>query len=493
MAALLGGRSWYAAPGIATELMTTKLYPSLALAALLALAGGCGDKSAPAPSKPLPIVPPMVAPPTTPAAVAPSGDIHDAVMKRDLDKIKSLLKANPKLVNEPNEAGDPPLYIAIYRSDRALVDLILTNKADVNPPPNKRGETPLSIAVELGYKVIAQMLRKAGAKETDASFGAAIRHAASRRDKDELPKLLAAHRQLVDARDGLGNTALYLAAFTDSADVVPVLLAAKADPNATNRAGGTPYSIALERDRVVIAELLRKAGGKENRITDGLPIRQAARKGDVEKVRELVQARPELVAVRDDLDRSPLHEAALIGSTSVVEFLLERKAEVDARDFSRSTPLLLAAGAGQKGVVELLLAHQADVNARSKQDTTALIAAALRGHTNVLQLLLDQRADLALADNLGFTALHWAAMNGHTAAAKLLLARQAPFDGPDRRGNTPLHIAASRGRKDICVALLEAKAELNGRNKEGFTPLKLALRSEQKEVAELLRERGGKE
>ena len=427
------------------------------------------------------------------ALAARAGEIHEAVKTRDLDKIKSLLQASPKLVNQANETGDVPLYIAIFRGDRVLVDLLLTNKAEVDLPANSRGETLLSVAVELGHKSIANSLRKAGAREDDASRGAAIRHAASRGLREELAVLLAANSRLVNAPDGMGNTALYLAAYTNNKEIVSALLTAKADPNAANKAGGTPYSIARERDDAVVVELLRKAGGRENRITDGLPIRQAARKGDVEKARELLKARPELATIRDDLDKTALHEAALMGSTSVAALLLENKADVDARDFSRTTPLIAAAGTGQAGAVDLLIAHKADVNARTKQNTTALISAAAHGHQAVVQSLLDHGADVLLTDNLGMTALHWAAANGQSGAAVLLVARKSPVNLADNRGNTPLGHAASRGRKEVVVALLEQKADVNVRNKEGFTPVTLAMRGQQMEIAALLRQHGGKE
>ena len=449
------------------------------------------------------------------AAVTHAGPIHEAVMDRDLDQIRVLLQLDPKLVNQPNAAGDPPLYIAIYRGDRAVVGLLLTNRAAVNLPPNVRGETPLSIAVELGHKSVAAMLRKAGAQETPASRGAAIRYQATRRTPEELPALLTAHPQLVDARDGRGNTALYLAAFLGNAEAVTMLLVAKADPNATNNAGGTPYSIALERSRTELATLLRQAGGRENKITESLPFRQAARSGAAEQVRALLQQRPEFINVRDDLERTALHEAALAGHTNVAALLLnqpaldqleagrisayvtallsEPKAAVDARDFSRSTPLIQAAGADRRAMVALLLAHGAEVNAFTRQETTALLTASARGHLAVVQLLLARGADLTLADNLGYTALHWAAANGHREIAELLLARKASLRVIDNRGNTPIHIASSRGRREVVAALIAAQAEVNRPNKDGFTPLKLAMRSNHKEVIELLQQHGGKE
>jgi hypothetical protein len=94
------------------------------------------------------------------------------------------------------------------------------------------------------------------------------------------------------------------------------------------------------------------------------PIHDAARSGDLEKVKSLVKEHPDLVSSQDELyGQTPLHIAAFNGHKDVAEFLLANGADVNAKAKNGSTPLHLAAAKGYNGIVELLLANKADVNA----------------------------------------------------------------------------------------------------------------------------------
>ena len=123
------------------------------------------------------------------------------------------------------------------------------------------------------------------------------------------------------------------------------------------------------------------------------PIHDAARTGDLAKVKSLVQAQPSLVASKDEqFGQTPLHVAAFNDQKAVAEFLLANKADVNAKAKNGSTPLHLAAAKGNKDIVELLLANNADVNALDneawspmhsatfwRQDATADLIAAKGG------------------------------------------------------------------------------------------------------------------
>jgi len=94
------------------------------------------------------------------------------------------------------------------------------------------------------------------------------------------------------------------------------------------------------------------------------PIHDAARSGDLAKVKSLLAAHPDLLAAKDDqYGQTPLHIAAFNDRKDVVEFLLASKADVNAKAKNGSTPLHLAAAAGHKDIVELLLNAKADIDA----------------------------------------------------------------------------------------------------------------------------------
>jgi tetratricopeptide (TPR) repeat protein len=68
-------------------------------------------------------------------------------------------------------------------------------------------------------------------------------------------------------------------------------------------------------------------------------IHDAAKAGDLAKVKALLIENPKLVSSRDDFRRTPLHWAAQVGHKNVVELLLTKGAEINNMDFLGLTPL----------------------------------------------------------------------------------------------------------------------------------------------------------
>jgi ankyrin repeat protein len=256
------------------------------------------------------------------------------------------------------------------------------------------------------------------------------------------------------------------------------------------------------------------------------PIHDAARVGDLAKVKALVQANPDLVFSKDDDGETPLHVAAENDRKDVVEFLLANKADVKAKDGGRTsgTPLHTAARYGHKDVAELLLANKADVNAKNVWGRTPLHVAAENDHKDVAELLLANKADVNAKDGAGNTPLDAAAFYGDKAMAELLLAYKADVNARDdfggtplltaaehgrgdvarllvangadvnakhARSNTPLHAAAFHGDRALAELLLANKADVNAENGEGKTPLNVAWDHGHTDVVELLRQHGG--
>jgi hypothetical protein len=117
------------------------------------------------------------------------------------------------------------------------------------------------------------------------------------------------------------------------------------------------------------------------------PIHDAAREGDVAKVKSLLKLHPDLVSSEDEkYGQTPLHIAAFNDRKEVVELLLADKADVNAKANNGSTPLHLAAAKGNKDIVELLLEHNADVNALDKDGWSPLHSAVNWGHADLDEL-----------------------------------------------------------------------------------------------------------
>lgn len=108
---------------------------------------------------------------------------------------------------------------------------------------------------------------------------------------------------------------------------------------------------------------------------------RAARFGDLDRVKSLVAAEPELVDVKDDEGFLPLHWAARFDHREIAEFLLTNGAEVDGRESHEMTPLHIAASSSSEDVAALLIEHGADVNARDNNGDTPLDFAAFANYS----------------------------------------------------------------------------------------------------------------
>lgn len=460
------------------------IWVAVLLAALVGTVVSCKpapQKSAAAPAPATAEVPPVA---------LPAGDIHNAVMAHDIERVKQLLKADPQRVNERTEKGDTPLYVAAFLGQSPqMVPLLLQLGADPNPPANLRGETPLSVAREMNKRKTADLLLKAGAREDDRSRAARLRYLTQKAELPELGARLRETPHLVNARDAYGQTALNLAVSGQkpNVDVVQLLLNQGADPNATNNYGGTPYSVAVDRGHTNMVVLLLERGAKETAISRSAPLRHAALKNQLAEAEVLVKQSPTMVQGHDDLRRTPLHFACAQAGLPLVELLLKHGADVNATDFADHTPLHGAAFAGVPDIINALLAMKADPNQRNRQRVTPLFHAAVRGSLPAIEALLRGGADLKAVDNLGETALHRAATGGHVEVIKRLLDGGAEVNVRDRQGHSALHQAAQQGHTEAVKLLLSRKADPTFVDVSGQTASALAAKRNHEDVVQLLR------
>ena len=478
------------------------IWAGIVLVILVAMIAKFRKPAQPAPPAPLaaPAVPPSL---QKSGAVAPAvvsegrlsaplpGEIHIAVLAHDIERVKQLVKADPKVVNERTEKGDTPLYVAAFLGQSPqMLPLLLQLGADPNPPPNLRGETPLSVARELNKRKTADLLLKAGAREDDRSRAARIRYLTQKAELVEVTARLRETPHLVNARDAYGQTPLNLAVSggRPGDDVVKLLLEMGADPNATNNYGGTPYSVAVDRGNTNAVALLLKSGAQENTISLSAPLRRAAQTDKLAEAAALLKRSPEMVKSHDDLRRTPLHFACAQAGLPIVELLLDNGADVNAADFADNTPLHGAAFAGNADIVNALLARKADPNHRNRQRATPLHQAAFRGATLAVEALLRGGADVKAVDNVGETALHRAATGGHVAALKLLLDRGADVNVRDRQGQSALHQAAQQGHGEAVQLLLSRKADTTFTDVSGQTAAALAAKRNHQNVLDLLKD-----
>ena len=107
----------------------------------------------------------------------------------------------------------------------------------------------------------------------------------------------------------------------------------------------------------------------------GKEVIKAAKAGDADRVRELIESDVTLIDARDLDGSRPLHCAVWKGHRHVVEYLLSVGADVKAHNDNEhwgTTPLHAAAHANQAEIAQLLIAYGADVNATDRNGQTPL-------------------------------------------------------------------------------------------------------------------------
>ncbi|KAI3872051.1 hypothetical protein MKX03_001398, partial [Papaver bracteatum] len=95
---------------------------------------------------------------------------------------------------------------------------------------------------------------------------------------------------------------------------------------------------------------------------------------------------------RDGEGCTPLYHACAEGHFDMVEYLLEKGANPDASNDMNHTPLHQAANSGDTKIITLLLSRGVPVDVVSRSGN-ALQFAAARGHPDAVKLLLDHGAD----------------------------------------------------------------------------------------------------
>ncbi|XP_073526234.1 uncharacterized protein [Phyllobates terribilis] len=177
--------------------------------------------------------------------------------------------------------------------------------------------------------------------------------------------------------------------------------------------------------------------------------------------------------VKDANERGALHFAAREGQTEMCKYLLEElKLDVNVKDADGETPLVHAARQGKTATAVYLVDHGADPNIPSNLGATALHHAAGIGDIDLLKILLSKGVHVDSESDAG-TPLVWAAGHVQKEAVEVLLEHNANPNAETDDGITPLLSAVAAGSMDCLELLLKAGANVNV-TAGGVTPLHIA-------------------
>lgn len=319
--------------------------------------------------------------------------------------------------------------------------------------------------------------------------GQAICEACRTRDLATLRSLLMISDNL-DYADINGGTALDISVNSGSEEVTEVLLrhcrAENCIPNSSSA-----LSKALEIGNLTLLQNLLSCGLDPNQTYDNLGLLHTAiRYEDIQAARILLQYDADINMKDGDQWRStPLHVAARSKKPEFVELLLSHGANVNATDSDEYIPLHDAIMMGELSIVNLLLQARANPNVRRKSESALHIATG-KGHAHLIEPLIKAGADPGLQDDEGLTASCIAANRGDFDTLQAIMKCASRGIHRSRDGTTPLHHAVLSGNESVVeLLLLETPEDLQIQdNEEGFefTPLHDAVRTGNETILRML-------
>jgi ankyrin repeat protein len=277
---------------------------------------------------------------------------------------------------------DQQLASAVRDCNTPLVCVALAGGAD----PNYRecGRPMMVLAAELGsIKLLRRLLDLGGASVHQADDrGFTPLHMASECGHCQAVRLLLQHGARVAAQDNKGWTPLHYATYKGHRRATELLLLAGASPNPRDINGRTPLFWG--------------------------PI------------------------VHDDL--------------KLARILFSHGADVEAIDARGNTPLHYAAQMGRTGIIDTFLRHGANIHAFDKNGYTALHYAAQLHEPRTATMLLKNGADFRMIDRHGNTPLHLAALFDRPNVVLVFLAVGADPMAQNKSGQSPLDLAVGPRR-----------------------------------------------
>jgi ankyrin repeat protein len=307
-------------------------------------------------------------------------------------------------------AIESPVADAAMNGDRAVVQLLLQKKADVNAP-QADGATALEWAAYRDDLPLADLLIAAGAnpKIANREGATAMQLAALHGGAPMMEKLLNAGAK-VNERGVNGETPLMFAARNGSLDALNLLLRRGAEVNAKEALRDTTALMwAVEQKHTDAVRLLIEHGA------DVSVISSPDSKGGTAYLAPTIQQREQ----QEQFIRQRRVLAVKAAAKDPAEDLAASDAAAAAAAFGVATntkgggltPLVLAAREDCIECAQILLTAHAAVNQTTRYGWTALLTAVQNKHYKLAAFLLDHGADPNIANNGGWTPLYIAVDN----------------------------------------------------------------------------------
>lgn len=372
--------------------------------------------------------------------------LSEAAMTGNPSIIEQLLKAGADPNTRTTADGETVLMTAARAGNAEVVRVLIDHGADLNAKEAYRGQTALMWAAAEHHPEIVKLLLEHGAdwkvqssfretkipKLSTASSISPISRGgltaflfAAREGDIETAKVMLDHGVDINQTDVDGTSGLVISILNKKYTFAKYLLDRGADPNVTDVKGRAALYAVIdmhnedwsalpmrkELDRLPAMDLIKaiiaKGANVNAKLTHNLPGRSGMDYGDVAL----------------DEGSTPFMRAARSGDAETMRVLLQAGADPKLKTKDGNDALLFAAGVGY----------------RDKQtqgtDEQALEA---------VKICMDQGLDLSDTNAKGETVLHGAANRGSDLLVKFLVNHGAKLEAKSKAGFTPLDVAMGK-------------------------------------------------
>ncbi len=437
-------------------------------------------------------------------ALAADAPVADAAMNGDVEAVGALLDGGAD-VNAAQGDGMTALHWAAFHGDHAVATRLLASRADVTATTRVGAITPLSLAASDGNADMIRALVDAKANVNSAtSTGATPLMAAATSGSVDAVRVLLDHGAFVNARENAnGQTALMFAAWENRADVVTLLVERGA------HSGLTSWVVSMiepryDTDGNPVPPRRPRAPGANSVMGGMTALLFAARDGNLEAVRALVETGANIDQVAGGEGSSPMVIAIANGHYTVAKYLLDAGADPNLANIDGLAPLYATINMRFAPVSWAPNPPTAQEEVDAAQLLTALLDAGADPNARIARgLWFSPTSHNRLwIDPAGATPFWRAAQASDVESMRPLLAAGADPELTTYDGTTPLMVAAgigwrgnfSQNAPDSWMKavhfLSEIGADVNAVDDSGYTALHGAAALGNNEMVEFLVARG---
>ncbi len=176
---------------------------------------------------------------------------------------------------------------------------------------------------------------------------------------------------------------------------------------ALDASGRSPAIAAAKAGQIPMVEYLLSTGiGVDDATPEGRTmLHEACDSGKFDMVKLLVTKHRASVTLEDKKKWSAIHFACRQNPPEMLKFIVDQRANVNATSDLGATPLIMAVASKRQPQVEFLIQRKADVNKPDAWNRTLLHIAAKNNDKVLLDLLIKSGAKCGLKDKDGKSAL----------------------------------------------------------------------------------------